>query len=93
MLRLLSGMEFPVGPERMIDAFAFLQLADIQLNGTLGPPTDFNSDGTRNSNGSVWCVDDTRTLQFDVLRYSVTGDDATTAALTGDFPATCIPDF
>jgi hypothetical protein len=37
--------------------------------------------------------DTAHTLRFDVLRYSVTGDDASTAALTGDFPATCIPDF
>ena len=32
MLRLLSGMQFNVGPTDMINAFGFLHLADIQLN-------------------------------------------------------------
>jgi hypothetical protein len=95
MERLLSGTKYDVGPEQMNAAFNTLQNpnASIELNGTLGPPTDFNRDGTRNSKGSVWCVDDTRTLRFDVLRYSVNEEDATSAALTGDFPAECIPDF
>jgi hypothetical protein len=93
MNRLLSGSNaFDVGPADMADAFATLAVGNstIQLNGTLGPP-DFNpADGTRQSAGSVWCIDASG-FHADVLRYVPNDADPTAATLAGDF--TCIPDF
>ena len=66
--------------------------ATIQLNGTLGPPNFNPVDGTRESPGSVWCIDSTATFQADVLRYvpDASGD-PTLATLGGTFP--CISGF
>jgi hypothetical protein len=93
MNRLLSGPAYTVGPDRMGQAMGILSVpsATIQLNGTLGPPT-FNLDGTRDSPGSVWCIDSSQTFHADVLRYAA-GSDPTTATLTGTVPSACISTF
>jgi hypothetical protein len=93
MNRLLSGPAYAVGPDRMGQAMGILSVpsATIQLNGTLGPPA-FNLDGTRDSPGSVWCIDSSQTFHADVLRYAP-GSDPTTATLTGMVPSGCISGF
>jgi hypothetical protein len=90
MNRLLGGTgPFSVGPTDMARAMGTLASsgsATIQLNGTLGPP-EFNPvDGTRTSDGSVWCIDASGIFHSDVLRYVPNNDDPTQASLTGDFP-------
>jgi hypothetical protein len=92
MNRLLRGMPVTVGPEALAQTVALLGAngsSTIQLNGTLGPP-DFTVDGTRESVGSVYCVDGSG-FHADVLRYVPNDADPTAATLAGDF--TCIPDF
>src|SRR5690606_28596591 len=90
MGRLLSGLQKNVGADDIPTALQALAAGTIQLNGTLGPP-DFDArNGTRESVGSVWCIDSTGTFQADVLRY-VPDADAARASLNGTFP--CIQDF
>jgi hypothetical protein len=93
MNRLLSGPAYTVGPDRMGQAMGILSVpsATIQLNGTLGPPT-FNLDGTRDSPGSIWCIDTNEAFHADVLRY-VPAADPTAATLTGTVPSGCISSF
>lgn len=94
MRRLLAGPEFNVGADQIPNALATLAVpnATIQLNGTLGPP-DWNPlSGTRESPGSVWCVDADLEFQADVLRYEPgPAEDPGAATLSGTFP--CIPGF
>jgi hypothetical protein len=95
MNRLLSGPAYNVGPTDMPNALQALGVASatIQLNGTLGPP-DFNRiNGTRNSPGSVWCIDQSGTYHADVLRYSLVGNDPMQSTLTGEMPTACVSDF
>jgi hypothetical protein len=95
MNRLMSGAgPYDVGPVDMPTAMGTLAAgsATIQLNGTLGPPDWNRINGTRESVGSVWCIDSTRTFRSDVLRYVTgPGNDPTQATLSGTFP--CIDGF
>jgi hypothetical protein len=95
MSRLLSGPSYDVGYADWTPALQALAGASstIQLNGTLGPPDWNRLNGTRESEGSVWCIDQSQVFHADVLRYSLTGDDATQATLTGTYPAACNPTF
>jgi hypothetical protein len=94
MGRLLQGPEFNVGQAQIPGALQALAIpsATIQLNGTLGPPNFNPLDGTRVSDGSVWCIDTTGASRSDVLRYAA-GATPAEATLTGTFPAECIPGF
>jgi hypothetical protein len=94
MTRLLQGPEYNVGERQIPDALQALAVpsATIQLNGTLGPPNFNPLDGTRLSDGSVWCIDTSSVTHADVLRY-VAGATPEAATLTGTFPTECIPDF
>jgi hypothetical protein len=93
MLSLLDGREsVDVGELGIARGLQALSLGNITLNGTLGPPDWDENTGTRQAEGSVWCVDGTTTSRSDVLRYSLApGADPTTATLTGTFP--CFPNF
>ena len=83
MQRLLSGRySFSVGPDDLVPAFTALEEAgsSIVLNGTMGPP-DFDPDtGARVQPGTVWCVDQSRKMNMDVLRVDAEG------RLVGNFP-------
>jgi hypothetical protein len=94
MTRLLQGPEYNVGEGELPRALQALAVpsATIQLNGTLGPPNFNPLDGTRQSDGSVWCVDTAGVSRADVLRYAA-GATPAEASLTGTFPAECIPGF
>ncbi|HTV23779.1 MAG TPA: hypothetical protein VMG12_34045, partial [Polyangiaceae bacterium] len=96
MNRLLSGPQYNVGTAKMGEAMGLLQAptSSITLNGTLGPP-DFNTlTGTRQSAGSVWCVNVGTSFEPDVLRYVPgPGGDATQATLSGEFPGLCFAGF
>jgi hypothetical protein len=95
MSRLLTGPAYSVGPDRMGQAMGILSVpsASIRLDGTLGPP-DFNLDGTRNSPGSIWCIDSGGVYHPDWLRYAPGPDnDPTRATLTNGISANCVPGF
>lgn len=94
MTRLLNGPGYNVGELELPRAFQALATpnATIQLNGTLGPPNFNPLDGTRLSDGSVWCIDTTGASRADVLRY-VAGATPAEGTLTGTFPPECIPGF
>jgi hypothetical protein len=94
MTRLLQGIPINVGAAGVPAGFQALATpsATIQLNGTLGPPNFNPLDGTRQSDGSVWCIDTTGLSRADVLRYAA-GATPAEATLTGTFPTECIPGF
>jgi hypothetical protein len=90
MVRLVSpsGMPMSVGPSQISDVLATLASgnARINLTGAMGP-ADFNlGTGSRVANGTVWCVDQGGSFQYDVLRL-----DSESGELHGSFP--CFADF
>jgi hypothetical protein len=96
MARLLSGPIYNVGDRDIPNALQALAQASatIQLNGTLGPP-DFNPiSGTRESPGSVWCIDSAGVFHADRWRYVPGPDnDPTRATLRDGIVANCLAGF
>jgi hypothetical protein len=90
-----SSQILGVGTADISKALNALQLGNIRLDGTLGPP-NFDDNGGRKTPGSVWCVDSANQFRTDVLTY----DEATGELELGqdeegktleDLP--CIADF
>jgi hypothetical protein len=64
------------------------QGSDVDLVGTMGPPTFNLGTGARQSEGSVWCVNykppDPPSVKFDAMRLSSTDMSMLELPATGD---------
>jgi hypothetical protein len=76
MRRLLDGERtFAVGPEDLTAGFAALATpgSEISLQGTMGPPDWDPAEGTRQTPGSVYCVDVAGVTHADALHLEPDG--------------------
>jgi hypothetical protein len=88
MLRITSGAtQYSVGPNDMNMALQVLQngTGKFTLIGAGGPPT-WDTNGSRNDPGSVWCINSAKQCVPDVMRY-----DTTNKTLSGTPPCFTFP--